>query len=106
MDSNANAPTVGPVRRSVRITNPQGLHMRPARAFVELAGQFRSQIRVQRDQQPPVEGNSVMSLLLLGAEQGIELTVEADGPDALAALDALVELLANLETRVDAEAPE
>jgi len=76
------------------------------RAFVELAAQFHSQVRVQRDEAEPVDGKSIMSLMLLGAEPGTELTVEVDGPDALAALGALVDLLANLETRVDLETPE
>jgi phosphocarrier protein HPr len=106
MEHNAEAPSAGPLRRKVRITNAQGLHLRPMRAFVELAAQFHCQVRVQRDEQEPVDGKSMMSLMLLGAEAGTELTVEAEGPEASAALAALVDLLANLESRVDLESPE
>jgi phosphotransferase system HPr (HPr) family protein len=80
--------------------------MRPGRAFVELAGQFRSKVRVHRKESEPVDGKSLMELLLLGAEPGTELTVEVEGPDGPAALAALVDLLANLESRVDVESPE
>jgi phosphocarrier protein HPr len=106
MDHKAETPIAQPLRRKVRITNPQGLHLRPMRAFVELAVQFSSQVRVQRNECEPVDGKSIMSLMLLGAEPGSELTVEVDGPDGPAALDALVDLLANLESRVDLESPE
>jgi phosphotransferase system HPr (HPr) family protein len=106
MDHNAESATVGPLRQKVRITNPQGFHMRPGRAFVELAGQFRSSVRINRDGSQSVDGKSLMELLLLGAEPGTELTVEVEGPDAPAALAALVDLLANLESRVDLESPD
>jgi len=106
MDPHADASNGGPLRRKVRITNPQGLHLRPMRAFVELAGQFRCLVRVQRDELEFVDGKSMMSLMLLGAEPGTELTVEVEGPDASAALEALIDLLANLESRVELESPE
>jgi phosphocarrier protein HPr len=106
MDHDAEALARQPLRRKVRITNPQGFHMRPMRAFVELALQFRSQISVQRDEAEPLDGKSMMSLMLLVAEPGTELTVEAEGPDAPAAVAALVDLLANLESREDAESPD
>ena len=95
-----------PLKQTVLVTNPEGFHMRPMRAFVELAMQFRSQISVQRDEAEPLDGKSMMSLMLLVAEPGTELTVEAEGPDALAAVAALADLLANLESREDVESPD
>jgi len=106
MDQNAEAGTAQPLRRKVQITNPQGLHLRPMQAFVALALQFHSKVRVQRNEAEPVDGKSIMSLMLLGAEPGSELTVEVEGPDGPAALDALVDLLANLESRVDLTSPD
>jgi phosphotransferase system HPr (HPr) family protein len=106
MTENAEAPSGGPLRRKVTLTNTQGLHMRPIRAFVELAGQYRCNVLVIRDDRPAVDGKSMLNMMLLGAEKGTELTVEVDGPDCLAALDALVDLLANLETRIDLEVPD
>jgi phosphocarrier protein len=106
MEHNAQAPATGPLRRKVTITNPQGLHLRPMRAFVELAGQYHSQVRLQRDQQEFVDGKSMLSLMLLAADQGTELTIEVEGPDAAPALEALAELLINIATRVDVESAE
>jgi phosphotransferase system HPr (HPr) family protein len=80
------------MQRKVVLANPNGLHMRPSAAFVELAGQFESSITVSHAGQT-VNGKSVWDLLLLGATGGSELTLEADGPDAEQALDALAELL-------------
>jgi phosphocarrier protein HPr len=77
-----------PMQRRVIVANPQGLHLRPSAAFVELAGRFQTDITVTHNG-TSVNGKSVWDLLLLAAEVGSELTLEADGPDAPAALDAL-----------------
>ena len=61
-----------PLRRSVIIANPQGLHMRPITAFVELAGTFQSNVTVLKGGER-FNGKSPLSLLGLGAEKGTEL---------------------------------
>jgi phosphotransferase system HPr (HPr) family protein len=81
-----------PLRRQVLITNPQGLHMRPSAAFAELAGRFQSNVTVHYEGKA-VNGKSLWDLMLLAALPNTELTVEVDGPDAPAALEALVALL-------------
>jgi phosphocarrier protein len=85
-----------PVRRTVTLTNPQGLHMRPMSAFVQLAGRFQSQITVIGPEDKRADGRSMFGLLGLAAEPGSQLTVEATGPDAEAAAAALSQFLANL----------
>lgn len=80
------------VRRSVRITNPQGLHMRPAAAFAELAGRFESSVSVANAHQT-VDGKNWVELLLLAAEPGTELLLEVSGRDAARALEALAKQL-------------
>jgi len=77
----------------VIITNPQGLHMRPASAFAQLAGRFQSRVTVYKGGQG-INGKSPLELMFLGADQGTELTLETAGPDARAALDALAGLMA------------
>ena len=81
-----------PMQRRVIVSNPQGLHMRPSAAFVELAGRFEADVNVTHNG-TRVNGKSIWDLLTLAAEVGSELTLEADGPDAPAALDALAGLL-------------
>lgn len=66
--------------------------MRPMGAFAQLAARFESSVKVSREGQS-VNGKSILDLMLLAAVQGTELTIEVAGPDAQAALDALINLL-------------
>ncbi len=77
--------------RLVTVTNPQGLHARPADMFVRLAMQFESTIEIVRDGDR-FDGKSILSLMTLAAEQGTQLLLQAIGPDADEALAALAEL--------------
>lgn len=86
-------PMTGPLRRSVTIVNPHGLHMRPAAAFAELASRFESSVTVCREQQQ-VDGKNLLELMLLAAEAGTELVLEVAGRDAPRAIDALAAQLA------------
>jgi len=80
------------VRRQVQITNFLGLHLRPADKFVKLAIKFQSDIRVHyRGSQ--FNGKSILDLTTLAAECGMRLELEARGPDAAAAVDALAGLV-------------
>jgi phosphocarrier protein HPr len=88
-------PMMETLRRSVRIANPNGLHMRPAAAFAELAAQFDSSVKLGRDAQT-VDGKNWLELLLLAAEPGTELMLEVSGPDAPKAIEALAQQLASV----------
>ena len=79
-------------RRQVEIINPLGLHLRPANKFVLLAGRFQSEVRVYSEGLE-VNGKSILDLSTLAAECGTHLDLEARGPDAEAAVDALAELV-------------
>jgi phosphocarrier protein len=68
------------------------LHARPAAQFVRTAAQFASSIELERDGSV-VNGKSIMGVMMLAAECGAVVTVRADGPDAAAAVDALVALI-------------
>lgn len=78
--------------KTVRIQNRLGLHARPAAEFVKLAGRFDSEIRVRRED-TEVNGKSIMGVLMLAAEQGTEITIQADGDDARDAVSALSDLV-------------
>ncbi|MBK8174601.1 MAG: phosphoenolpyruvate--protein phosphotransferase [Rhodospirillales bacterium] len=87
-------PTATPVSQDlgdgfdVTISNPHGLHARPATAFVDLAKSFQSVVRV-RNGDKVADGKSLISLLKLGAERGATLRITAVGTDAASALAAL-----------------
>ena len=83
------------------IRNQLGLHARPAMAFVDAASRFECEVHVRRtDGDEVVDGKSIMQMLLLAATQGTEIEIGAEGPDAAAAVDALVKLV---ESRFDEE---
>jgi phosphocarrier protein len=82
----------GQVRRTVEICNERGLHARASAKFVKMASDFEAAIRVVREGQT-VDARSIMGLLMLGAGPGAEIEIEADGPDAEAAVAALSELV-------------
>jgi phosphocarrier protein HPr len=77
--------------RIVVVSNPQGLHARPADLFVKLASKYQSTIEVIKDNER-VDGKSILAILTLAAVQGTQLRIEAHGPDAEAALEAIADL--------------
>lgn len=80
-------------RRRVTIVNTYGLHMRPSTRFVKLASGFASDVRVHYGD-VTANGKSILEMTCLVAERGAALDLEARGPDAEAALDALADLVA------------
>jgi phosphocarrier protein HPr len=68
------------------------MHARAAARFVRLASSFTANIRVDRAGRV-IDGKSIMGLLLLAASRGATITIAAEGPDELAALDALCGLV-------------
>lgn len=76
----------------VEIKNKAGLHARPSSLFVQIASSFDSDINVICDDEE-VNGKSIMGLMLLAAEQGRRLILEADGKDEEQLLEALKELV-------------
>ncbi len=75
------------------VRHEAGLHARPAALFVKTAQRFSAEIKVARDGKE-VDAKSILSILSLGINQGMDVTVRALGPDAseaVAALKLLVE---------------
>jgi phosphocarrier protein HPr len=78
--------------RSVLVLNPQGFHARPAHLFVKLALSFQCQVEIVKGNER-INGKSILDLLTLGAGNGTTLTLQANGPDAAAAVEALAKLV-------------
>ncbi len=79
------------VERMVTIRNRAGMHARPAALLVKTASSFASQISIEKDSER-VNGKSIMGVITLGATYNTPLKIIADGPDEVAALDALQKL--------------
>lgn len=82
----------GPLTRSLAIVNRRGLHARASARFVQVAERFDAEIRVSRDGFS-VCGGSIMGLMMLAANRGCRIDVEARGREALEALNALEALV-------------
>ncbi len=62
--------------------------------IVKLASQYQSRIEFVKENSR-IDGKSILEILTLGAPHGTELVIEAEGPDAGSALEALAELFAS-----------
>jgi len=82
------------VKKKLIVKNKQGLHARPAALFVQIANKFDSRVTVRRDKEE-VNGKSIMGILMLGAEKGSEIIIEADGKDANLAILELERIVSN-----------
>jgi len=85
----------------VEIMNAQGLHMRPAMQFVDIASRYSATITVSNGD-TDVDAKSIMQMTMLAATCGTRLKVKAEGDDAEKALEELRELV---EVRMFDEAP-
>ena len=80
--------------QTVTIINKLGLHARAAALFAKTAAQYSSQIKVGLKGKQ-VDAKSVMSLMLLAANQGTEIILEAEGDDQQEAMEAIVAVINN-----------
>ena len=82
------------ISRDITLTNPSGLHARPAALLVALAKSFASNVTV-RYKEKTANAKSILSILSLGASQGAPLTVMAEGADESAAIDQISAAFSN-----------
>ncbi len=82
--------------RSARavLINKAGLHARSSAKLMEVAAKFSSDITVGAGSKQ-VSGKSILALMMLAATCGTELTLHAEGTDEDAAIEALLELIAD-----------
>jgi phosphocarrier protein len=80
--------------KQIVVSNSLGLHARPAMQFVDLANTFTSKVTVYKGGEEPAEadGKSVMQMIILAAELGTPIRIEASGEDAEVAVVKLAEL--------------
>ena len=83
-----------PLSRDCVIVNRRGLHARASARFVKCAEGFDAEVRVSKDGQT-VGGTSIMGLMTLAAAPGCTVGLEAEGPEAAEALDALCKLVSD-----------
>jgi phosphocarrier protein len=84
------------VKKRIVVRNKQGLHARPAALFVQIANKFDARIIVRHNEEE-VNGKSIMGILMLGAENGSTIIIEADGQDAHLAILELERIISKEE---------
>jgi phosphotransferase system HPr (HPr) family protein len=80
--------------RKVVVMNPAGLHARPSLAISKTVKASKSKVEIRTPHQT-IDAGEILQLLSLGATQGTELTLTANGPDAEQVLDSLVQQFTN-----------
>ena len=82
------------LQQDVTIINKLGLHARAAARFVTVASKFDAEIKVLRKDRE-VNGKSIMGVMMLAAGCGSQIQLIADGCDETAAMQQLVDLIAD-----------
>lgn len=78
------------------ITDPLGLHARPAGMLVKAAAAYSSAVTITAPS-GKADAKRIMAVMRLAAKQGMELTITCDGADEEAAAAGLLDFLkANL----------
>ena len=76
------------------IVNKLGLHARASAKLTQTASRFPAEIWLSRNGRR-VNAKSIMSVMMLAAGKGTSITVETEGDEAQAALDAVLALIAD-----------
>ncbi len=80
------------LNKELTIRNKMGMHARPAAQFVKRASKYKCDIWVEKDDEP-VNGKSIMGLMMLAAGRGEKIKLSTEGVDAEAAMADLEELI-------------
>lgn len=83
----------GPLRRTIRIINPFGVHPRVADRFSRTARQYGCVVTVWNGENK-ADGKSITDLIVLMVMPDSEVVLELEGDDAATALEPLSEILA------------
>lgn len=80
------------IKKKVTITNPTGLHLRPAGIFCNMASRYRCKVTFEYDN---ISANAKSVLSVLGAciKKGDEIELICEGEDEEEAMRAMVEAI-------------
>ncbi len=70
------------------LTDPEGIHARPAGALVKEAAAFKSAVTIGKDGKD-VDAKRIFGIMSLAAKQGQTVVLKADGEDEDAAIEKL-----------------
>ncbi len=76
------------------VGNDRGLHTRPSTEIVKCASAFKSEVKLIH-KKSEVSAKSLLGILMLAATKGSKIRIVAEGVDAEAAVQSLVDLAQN-----------
>lgn len=79
------------VSKTLTITNPQGLHMRPAGVIAKEMGKFSSEVTIVLGDRR-INAKSLINIISACIKTGTEVVFECEGEDEKAALAKIEEL--------------
>ncbi len=82
------------VTRTVTVTNSEGIHARTAVLIAGMAKRFDAEVFLSKGAERGA-ATDVLQILSLATECGQQLVLEATGPEAEAAVEALARLVSN-----------
>ncbi len=78
----------------ITIINKLGLHARAAAKLVSTTSAYSSKVKIAHNGKE-VDGKSIMSVMMLAASKGSEITVHIEGEDQELAMQAVTDLVNN-----------
>lgn len=82
------------MEKTFKILNEEGMHARPAGAFVKVANEFKSTVQVAANGTTK-NGKSIMGLMSLGLQKGSEIRLIVVGEDEARAMEKFEQLINN-----------
>jgi phosphocarrier protein HPr len=79
-------------KAEVEIINKLGLHARASAKLTQLAGSYPCEVWMERNGRR-INAKSIMGVMMLAAGKGSTVTIETEGEQEQAALDAIVALI-------------
>lgn len=80
------------IERELEIVNKLGLHARASAKLTQLATKYNCEVWMTRSTQR-INAKSIMGVMMLAAGKGVHVTLETDGPDEEACMEALTALI-------------
>ena len=80
------------VSGKVVVVNPTGLHARPVAKFVTEAKKYKSTITIKKNDKT-INGKSIIQIMSAGISAGVEILIEAEGPDEEVVVRDLIGLI-------------
>lgn len=80
------------LQQDVLIINKLGLHARASAKLTQLASSFKCEVNLSRNSRR-VNAKSIMGVMMLAAAKGATITIETNGDNEAAAMQALLKLI-------------